>query len=195
MAPQDAVQDLHDLMVASKIDNIVLCRPVDTLYHNAPEVVRPVVSTDFRGRIDTPMLDGIPVCLQNVQAPPTSTSMAGFWQEGLEIDFEFGDSNFCYTGSFGELVGDYNFDFCAALPPALEIPPQRISSMHVKVSEAAQSNYQKLCKAVKAIPACTRCRVRRVKCDRNLPSCRSCQKSSADCSYHDQVTSTDVSYK
>jgi hypothetical protein len=195
MAPQDALQDLHDLMVASKIDNIVLCRPVETLYYNAPERVRSVISTDLRESIDITMLNGIPGWLQNVQAPSTSTSMTGFWQEGSEIIFDFGDANFCQTGSFGELVGDYNFAFCAALPPAPEIPPQRISSMHVKISDAAQSNYHQLCKAVKALPACTRCRVRRVKCDRNLPSCRSCQKSSADCSYHDQVTSTNVSYK
>lgn len=46
--------------------------------------------------------------------------------------------------------------------------------------------------ALASLPACTRCRRRRIKCDSRLPSCRNCFQADKRCQFRDHVVGQDV---
>ena len=47
--------------------------------------------------------------------------------------------------------------------------------------------------ALASLPACVRCRNRRIKCDTSLPACTNCEKASEICRYRDHVLASTVS--
>lgn len=48
---------------------------------------------------------------------------------------------------------------------------------------------------LRAVPACSFCRDRRIKCHRQLPSCRECTRASRECAYYDPVLEENISFK
>jgi len=51
--------------------------------------------------------------------------------------------------------------------------------------EAAASNFRN-------VSACNRCRLRKNRCDQNLPSCASCEKAAVKCVGYDPITKREI---
>ena len=76
-------------------------------------------------------------------------------------------------------------------PPA-QTSPSRLTqtSDATKVDFIVDKSY--LTKALAQLPPCTKCKRRRTRCDKLLPSCRQCAKSEEECKYYDPVLSQET---
>lgn len=71
-------------------------------------------------------------------------------------------------------------------------PPARMTQPSPKLQVEFELTKTYLETALSRLPPCTRCKGRKTKCDRLLPSCRQCVKFSQECQYYDQVLSQET---
>lgn len=68
----------------------------------------------------------------------------------------------------------------------VERPLEEDTSLRPKQRRVLRSGTD-LMEIVESLPACSRCRDRRIKCHRQLPACRECHRARYDCAFFDPV--------
>lgn len=77
----------------------------------------------------------------------------------------------------------------SASTPALTHSPSLASTAHSNASSSSSSSSSS---AFRNVSACNRCRVRKNRCDQNLPACSQCEKVGAKCTGFDPITKREI---
>ncbi|KAB8349617.1 hypothetical protein FH972_023637 [Carpinus fangiana] len=75
--------------------------------------------------------------------------------------------------------------YAYALPPQQAAAPASVSAPKASASSSSSS-------AFRNVSACNRCRLRKNRCDQNLPSCSACEKAGAKCVGFDPITKREI---
>ncbi|KIW28241.1 uncharacterized protein PV07_07920 [Cladophialophora immunda] len=183
MFADDSNFSLHDLQLLNQLDNIILRKPVEHLYQH--ERRQSAIYGDH-GSFPSGSLDEWD---KTFQEDSDYSMMAGdFWQEIADMGFN-----------------EYNIDLfpTTAASPIEEAQLQANSNLPGGEEAKAFAQWdpssipsavmtERLNNAIKLLPACKICRRRRVRCDRQLPTCYNCKKADARCLYYDYVLSEDI---
>lgn len=82
-----------------------------------------------------------------------------------------------------------------ASPATAETPTTETAAAAASEAEAANhntSNKVGQSSNFRNVSACNRCRLRKNRCDQNLPSCASCEKASVACVGYDPITKKEI---
>lgn len=125
---------------------------------------------------------------------PDSSSLFGNTIDWEMFDFSFSDLDFDsldWTSSSTPGIPAITYHTGSILtldplPPSQRTPPSPRLQVEFELTETYLET------ALSRLPPCTRCKGRKTRCDRLLPSCRQCVKSSQECKYYDQVLSQET---
>ncbi|KAF4471294.1 neutral amino acid permease [Fusarium albosuccineum] len=156
----------YDMIVLEELDFLVTQRRVHSIYHrNLPVPSKQSADAQFESLN---------------QISPGFLDDDSWWRDFINDDFDMFDhyEPSTSTGSF--------------TVPALENPPDQKSP---KIQRQPVKRGTDLDEVLEALPACSFCRDRRIKCHRQLPACRECQRTGRECTFFDPILSENISLK
>lgn len=170
------------------LDDIVLHRPGDTQYLKssyAPGSIQPSLS--WKDTSDSAWWD-LPVSGDDL------TDMTIF--DFCDVDAEFENLDWAYTAAtswfttpFQDCEAPISPPLSDTLSPFQEIMPDLQKPDNEDFDSSAAAKYLNV--ALTRLP-CLRCRKRRIKCDRLLPTCQRCLKVGEECTFYDAVMSQET---
>lgn len=155
------------MSVLEELDFLVTQRRIHSIYHrNLPVPGKQTTTT-----LETQALS---------EVSPGFLDDDSWWDEFIVDDFDL----FANQDSAAA-----NFSFAT---PSMEPPAEEIRQCTRKKQPKRKGT--DLDEILEALPSCSSCRDRRIKCDRQLPACRYCKRASRDCAFFDPVLSENVSF-
>ncbi len=168
--------DAHDVQRLNKLDDIILRKSIEDLYDEGRQ--KPSLSAM---EISQPIL-GLSSNFEELL--PTED----MWQDLDAFDFDAGPLYPLPDPTMMEMPLAGEEDIFAPTPLSAMHQSRKADDKVIWTSETSAH----LQRAINLLPACNRCRHRRVKCDRQLPACLYCTKSQNPCLYYDYVLSEDI---
>jgi hypothetical protein len=152
-----------DTNLLAELDFMVTQRRIHSLYHRNVEITRPE---------------------ERALSEPSPSSFAPLSDELLQ---ELFDNNFEWLNdelfTSKEMLDTQPFDH----------QDNGDGTGHVRSPDMADTHsFAELDLLMRAVPACSYCRTRHVKCDERFPACDACTKSERACVYYDHVLQIDV---
>ncbi|KAF5004539.1 hypothetical protein FDECE_8971 [Fusarium decemcellulare] len=156
----------YDMSVLEELDFLVTQRRVHSIYHrNLPVPSKQNADAQFESLN---------------QISPGFLDDDSWWRDFINDDFDMFDHYEPSTSADSFTV------------PALESPPDQRSP---KIQRQFVKRGTDLDEVLEALPACSFCRDRRIKCHRQLPACRECQRTGRECTFFDPILSENISLK
>lgn len=151
--------------VLEELDCLVTQRRIHSIYHrNIP------LPTLFKG---TPRSDA------SAQISPGFLDDETWWRDFINEDFDMND----HTLPSNATVPTPVLETHKVTPKASEPPGWSLHSFNPGTT---------LDKILHALPACSFCRDRRIKCHQRLPACKECHRTSRECMFFDPILSENV---
>ncbi|VUC24632.1 unnamed protein product [Clonostachys rosea] len=154
----ESQRSAYDLNVLKELDCLVTQRRIHSIYHrNISVSSKPAQAT-------------------NNQTSPGFLEDEAWWKDFINEDFNMGD----YLDP--SEIADGN-------PSVQTLPIISVSDPMItpEVDQDSNNDRLDLTKLIEILPSCSPCRDRRIKCHRQLPACKECQRTSRDCVVFDSV--------
>ncbi|KAJ3546898.1 hypothetical protein NM208_g1784 [Fusarium decemcellulare] len=156
----------YDMSVLEELDFLVTQRRVHSIYHrNLPIPSKQNADAQFESLN---------------QISPGFLDDDSWWRDFINDDFDMFDHYEPSTSADSFTV------------PALESTPDQRSP---KIQRQLVKRGTDLDEVLEGLPACSFCRDRRIKCHRQLPACRECQRTNRECTFFDPILSENISLK
>ncbi|KAM0546727.1 hypothetical protein ACHAPJ_010655 [Fusarium lateritium] len=157
----------YDMSVLEELDFLVTQRRIHSIYHRN----LPVPSKQTTSILEAQAISEI---------SPGFLNDDSWWDEFIVDDFDmFANQDSAAAG----------FSFAT---PSIE-PLVEETQLPTKKKTPKRKGTD-LDEILEALPSCSSCRDRRIKCDRQLPACRYCKRTNRDCVFFDPVLSENVSF-
>uniref|UniRef100_A0A8H7K7I6 Zn(2)-C6 fungal-type domain-containing protein n=1 Tax=Bionectria ochroleuca TaxID=29856 RepID=A0A8H7K7I6_BIOOC len=154
----ESQRSAYDLNVLKELDCLVTQRRIHSIYHRNISV------------------SSKPAQVTNNETSPGFLEDEAWWKDFINEDFDMGD----YFDP-SEIADGNN--------SAQTLPLISASDPVTTPETAKDSNEDRLdlTQLIEILPACSHCRDRRVKCHRQLPACKECQRANRHCAIFDPV--------
>jgi hypothetical protein len=178
----------QNLFVIHPLDLIVLHKPVET--SNAPEP-RKIMATEVYDESDMVLSNLLGDDQQfNNQIVPEVPPWDNFWDIG-GAEFEPRVMNWLQMTAPGPPIEQVPMP--APVQNFIEMPmSQDAPAVASSPPPAIEINFEALKKTAHLLPACNRCRTRRIKCERVSLECQQCKNAASSCVYFDQLLSKNI---
>ncbi|CVK98837.1 uncharacterized protein FMAN_08412 [Fusarium mangiferae] len=157
----------YDMSVLEELDFLVTQRRIHSLYHRNLPVPNKQASI--------------------LEAQAISEISPGFlhddswWDEFIVDDFDMFANQDSAAAGFSFATPTMEIQVDETEPSTTTRPPKRKGTDLDEILEA--------------LPSCSSCRDRRIKCDRQLPACTYCKRTNRDCAFFDPVLSENISFR